>query len=224
VPPPDWAKTVATFSGGFQRRHGQFLRGPLSQVNKSSVYGFIEDGVVMSTPYPGLSTIVVYNDETVALKTWTEEDNRDLNRIRYLRQNGVPLIEPDASGAGIPGEYVGNRSQGNWSGSAEGDNYTPRGGACLIERAGGRYLVYAYFSAATPNAMARVFQAYGCKQAIHLDMNSPGQAYLALITLQGGAPKAQHLVKAMAGSDPARSAPRYFGAPDFRDFFWVKAR
>lgn len=224
VPPSEWARTVATISGGFQLRHSHFMNGYYATVNKAGHYGFIDDGVIMSSPKPGLSTIIVYTDGSFNLKTWTEEDNNELSRIRYLRQNGLPMVDLDSHGTTVPNSYVGNRRDGNWSGSAAGDNYTPRGAACLIERGGEQYFVYGYFSAATPNAIARVFQAYGCKSAIHLDMNSPGQAYMTLVSSDGRKIESQHLVNSMSSADPGRQLPRYLAVPDFRDFFWITVR
>lgn len=221
VPPHEIPKTVATISGGFQLKHGHFPWGKYSRINKSTHFGFIENGVVMALPSPGLSTLYVRIDGTINMKTWTEADNAEIPKIRYLRQNNLPLIEPDQNGAGIPGDHVGNRSHGNWSGSAEGNNYTPRGAACLIESQSEQYFVYAYFSAATPNAMARVFQAYGCKQAIHLDMNSPGQSYLSLMSIAGQKITTQPLTTDMPSVNPQKDIPRYLAVPDFRDFFWV---
>ena len=62
-----------------------------------------------------------------------------LARIRYARQNGVPLVEPDpATGAPAPGALVAKWGPGNWSGSAGGELRALRAGACLQEgRAGG---------------------------------------------------------------------------------------
>lgn len=221
VPPNELPRTIATISGGFQLKHSHFQWGRYSSVNKSTHFGFIENGVVMMPPNPGLSTLYVRLDGSINMKTWTERDNSELPKIRYLRQNNLPLIEPDENGVGIPGDHVGNRSHGNWSGSAEGNNYTPRGAACLIEEGGEQYFVYAYFSAATPSAMARVFQAYGCKQATHLDMNSPGQSYLSLLTIANNAIDTQPLTTDMTGVNPQKGVPRYLAVPDFRDFFWI---
>lgn len=222
VPPHDIPKTVATISGGFQLKHSHFRWGKYAGVNKSTHFGFIDNGVVMAKPNPGLSTIFVRVDGSFEMKTWTEADVSELPKIRYLRQNNLPLVEPDASGRGIPGDHVTNLQHGNWSGSAEGNLYTPRGAACKVEAHGEEYFVYAYFSAATPASMARVFQAYGCKQGIHLDMNSPGQAYLALMGMRNdGRLDTQPLTTDMAEVHPRAGIPRYLAIPDFRDFFWI---
>lgn len=156
-------RTVASFAGGFKREHGAFRYGALAGVNRASHYGFIENGVVYSRLVPGLSTLYVLNDGFVGMKTWTRFDDRMLDQMRHARQNGVPLIEPQA-GSAIPawGSLVDAWGPGNWSGSADEKLRSLRAGACLTEQSTRRFLVYGYFSTATPRAMARVFQAYGC--------------------------------------------------------------
>jgi hypothetical protein len=55
-----------------------------------------------------------------------------------------------------------------------------RGGVCSQSSDSRQFLVYAYFSSATPSAMARVFQGYQCRYAMQLDMNALEHTYLAL--------------------------------------------
>ena len=99
------------------------------------------------------------SDGAVTVKTWTPSDEAQLARVRYARQNGVPLIEFDpAHGASTPGNLVNLWGPGNWSGSANEDLRTLRAGLCLQENGSHRFLIYGYFSSATPSAMARVFQ------------------------------------------------------------------
>lgn len=227
--PQDFGRLAATFSGGYKREHGAFKFGPLAGVNDGSHYGFMESGVVMSRLNPGLATIAVRRDGLVELRDWTEADNARLDQYRYIRQNGVPLIDRvGADGLPEPHRYVNAWGPGNWSGALQvtGDGErrgvlrSVRSGACLLEEGGKRYLAYAYFSAATPSAMARVFQAYGCRYAIHLDMNSPELTYGALYAQGGGI---QHLNRAMADSD-ARGGAKFLTVNDNRDFFAVLRR
>jgi hypothetical protein len=85
---------------------------------------------------------------------------------------------------------------------------------------GREHLVYAYFSSHTPSAMARVFQAYGCRYAMHLDMNMVRHVYMAL----HGRRRSEYLVKEMASRDVFLKndrLPRFVGAPDNRDFFYL---
>src|SRR5208337_469708 len=114
VSPQDAPKTVATFTGGFKRTHGAFKYGDLALQNHGSHYGFIENGVVFSKLQPGLATILVLDDGSVEMKTWSDADNKLLPRIRHARQNGVPVIEFDeASKSPIPGRLVGRWGPGN---------------------------------------------------------------------------------------------------------------
>ena len=221
-------RALATFTGGFKREHGAFRYGALAQRNRGSHYGFVEQGVVFSTLAPGLATVYVLNDGSVDMKTWSEADNALLPRLRDARQNGVALLEPDAAG-GAPsiGSLVDQWGPGNWSGSTEGQLRALRAGACLLVQGERRYLVYGYFSSATPATMAHVFRAYGCRYAMHLDMNALEHTYLALYTRQGQRMQVQHLVKGMSQLDKQSGAellPRFLGYPDNRDFFYVLRR
>ena len=221
------ARTVAAFTGGFKREHGAFRQGALAQRNRGSHYGFVEQGVLFSALVPGLATLYVLNDGTVDMKTWTDGDVALLPRLRDARQNGVALLEPDAAGVAAVGALVEQWGAGNWSGSAEGRLRTLRAGACLLAHGAKRYLVYGYFSTATPPTMARVFQAYGCRYAMHLDMNALEHTYLALYTRQGPRIAVEHLVKGMSVLDRQAGAdllPRFLAFPDNRDFFYLLRR
>ncbi len=222
-------QTVATFTGGFKRHHGAFKYGDLASVNFGTHYGFIEQGAIMSKLQPELSTLYVLQDGTVGMKTWHEHDNALLPQIVSARQNGVPLLETDHdTGLGIPGPRVTQWGAGNWSGSANADLRTLRAGGCIQEAGGKRFLIYGYFSTATPSAMARTFQAYGCKYAMLLDMNALVHTYLALYVRTEGKVHVEHLITGMTEAD-TRSAdgnlvPRFIGIPDNRDLFYLVRR
>jgi hypothetical protein len=228
ISPADAPQTIAAFAGGFKRIHGAFKSGPFALRNHGSHYGFVEEGVVFSKLQPGLATAFATNDGRVAVRTWTTEDDALLPHIRYARQNGVPLIEYDPQRArGVPGDFVNLWGPGNWSGSANEDLRTLRAGMCLQENQQRRYLIYGYFSAATPSAMARVFQAYGCRYAMHLDMNALEHTYLALYVRQGHEMLVEHLIDDMREVDRSSHgelAPRFLAFPDDRDFFYFTRR
>lgn len=226
INPADVPRTVATFTGGFKRIHGAFKYGPLALKNHGSHYGFLENGVLFSTLQPELATIYVLNDGWVNMKTWTEEDNTLLPRVRYARQNGVPLIAwfDQVTGLSVPGPLVGRWGPGNWSGSANEKLQTMRAGAALQEFKGRRFLIYAFFWSATPSAMARVFQAYQCRYAMLLDMNALVHTYLAVYKRQGSNLYVQHLIRGMSRVDitvKGRYVPRFLGYADDRDFFYL---
>jgi len=221
-------RSTATFTGGFKRTHGAFRYGDLAMTNNGSHYGFIEEGVVFSKLRPGLATIYILEDGQLAMKTWTRDDDALLPRIRYARQNGVPVIERDpATDTGVPGAFVSRFGAGNWSGSQDGNYRTLRAGTCLQETGSRRFLIYAYFSSATPSAMARVFQAYGCSYAMLLDMNALEHTYMAVYALRGGELRVEHLIRGMEvldKSEGGRLLPRFLGYADNRDFFYMLRR
>jgi len=228
VSPALAARTIATFTGGFKREHGAFRYGPLSERNHGSHYGFIEQGVVLSKLAPGLSTLYVLDDGSIDMKTWATGDGDLLDRIKAARQNGVALIEHDAAtGVSAPGTLVARWGAGNWSGSSDEKLRTLRAGVCLQQTTTRRFLIYGYFSSATPSAMARVFQAYGCRYAMHLDMNALEHTYLALYVRRGAEVTVEHLVQGMAQLDKkagGQVVPRFLGFPDDRDFFYLTGR
>jgi hypothetical protein len=220
-------RIVATFTGGFKRSHGGFRYGELALVNSGSHYGFIESGVIFSKLNPGLATLYVTIDGEIGMKTWTRADDALLPQILHARQNGVPILERTAAGTGAPTAMIARYGAGNWSGSQEGRYRTLRAGACLIEAAGRRYLVYGYFSGATPSAMAVVFEAAGCGYAMLLDMNALEHTYLATYRLHDGAMAVSHLIEGMSVLDKVedgRPRPRFLAFSDNRDFFYVLRR
>ncbi len=222
------SRTVAAFAGGFKRDHGAFRYGPFAARNHGSHYGFVEQGVIISTLQPGLATVWTTPAGEVQLQTWTSQDNALVTQIRDARQNGVPLIEYDATQhKSSPGAWVNRWGEGNWSGSANQDLRTVRAGLCLQEAHGRRYLIYGYFSDATPSALARVFQAYGCRYAMQLDMNALEHTYLALYLVHQEGRVVEHLIEGMAAVDQhsqGEFVPRFLSFPDDRDFFYLTRR
>jgi hypothetical protein len=228
VPPWQTTRTVATFVGGFKRDHGAFKYGAFSQRDNGNHYGFVEEGVVLSTLKPGLATLYVLVDGSVHMRTWTERDNAKLALVRYARQNGVALVERDHdSGESVPGLLVNRWGPGNWSGSSESSLRALRAGLCLTRHDGRSMLIYAYFSTATPSAMARVFQAYDCDYAMLLDMNALVHTYLALYHQDREQTVIEHVVREMTQGDPVlrgEPVPRFLSTPDNRDFFYLTRR
>jgi len=223
---PTYAESVAAiFTGGFKRDHGAWRFGDYATFNYGHHYGFMVDGVILSRLWENLATMYMTHDGEVVMRTWTEEDNSAefLSTLQFARQNGVAIIED-----GVPGARVTSWGGGNWSGSANADLRTLRAGACTRTVEGRQFLIYAYFSTATPSGMARTFQAYQCDYAMLLDMNSQEHTYMALYQREEEELEAQHLVTGMAevdvrGSDGGR-IPRFVSAPDNRDFFYLIRR
>ncbi len=225
VSPTTIGRVAVSFAGGFKREHGAFRFGALAQQNHGTHYGFIEQGVVFSKLQPELATLIVMDDGNVQMKTWTAGDDVLLPHVKFARQNGVPLLEYDAkTGTTSPGSLVNNWGAGNWSGSNDERLRTLRAGLCLQVTGKWRYLMFGYFSTATPSAMARVFQAYGCRYAMHLDMNALEHTYFAIYSIKDGTIAVQHLIEGMAEVDRKGGdelAPRFLSFPDDRDFFYL---
>lgn len=230
VPPSVADRTVGVFTGGFKRSHGAFKWGDYITLNFGTHYGFIENGVILSKLQPHLSTLYVLTDGTIGMKTWEESDNALLPRIRFARQNGVPLLERDPdTGQGVIGPLVAQWGAGNWSGSAEAKLRTLRAGACMRVNDEKRFLIYGYFSTGTPSAMARAFQAYGCEYAMLLDMNALEHTHLALfVHAQDGNVNVEHLMPGMALIEKRATngtiIPRFMGFADNRDLFYMIQR
>ncbi|MEO8362103.1 MAG: hypothetical protein ABI672_18890 [Vicinamibacteria bacterium] len=226
--PMEAIRVAATFTGGFKRTHGALRSSAEAATSNGAHYGFIENGVVLSKLQNGLATVVGLEDGSITLKTWTEEDNLTLPRVRYARQNGVPILERDAStGQGTPGSKVRDWGGGNWSGSADKKLRTLRAGLCMQENQGRQYLIYGYFSTATPSAMARIFQAAGCSYAMQLDMNALEHTYMAIYRPQGSTLVTEHLIDGMGavdGSKGGQTLPRFVSVADNRDFFYLLRR
>ncbi len=225
IPPYLADKVPGVFTGGFKRDHGAYHCGELAKQNRGSHYGFVENGVVLSELQPGLSTLVVYKDGQIDFKTWQPGDNEFISRVRFARQNGMPIIDYDpVQQKGVPGRYVSNWTLGNWSGSQDKKFRTLRAGICQQNRGSRKFLIYGYFSSMTPTAMASLFQSYGCNYAMHLDMNALEHTYMVLYpqTKNGAERIPQHLVRGMKVLDERfkGNVPRYLGYPDNRDFFY----
>ncbi len=226
IHPRDEGSTIAAFTGGFKRAHGAFTHGELALKNYGSHYGFVENGVVFSKLQPGLATLYALDQGWVDMKTWTERDNGLLPRVKYARQNGVPIITDfdQAARLSVPGPLVGRWGEGNWSGSTDKKLRTMRAGAALQESGGKRFLIYAFFWNATPSAMARAFQAYRCRYAMLLDMNALVHTYLAVYRRQGTNLYVQHLIQGMSEVDMSvkgQYIPRFLGYSDDRDFLYL---
>jgi hypothetical protein len=224
VPPYYEQRTEATFVGGFKREHGCFKAGPLSTVNNYSHFGFMEEGTVFSALHPGLATVCIFQDGTVDLLTWPDKSDELQGRLLHARQNCVALVDGvDANGMSVPGKYVNRWGDGAWSGNQHGDILTLRAGMAIQDAAKRRFLVFAYFTGATPSSMARIFQAFNCRYGMLLDMNSPGLCYTALYKRdsQCAITGAEYLHKDMAGANGSNGSLRFLQTNDVRDFFYM---
>ncbi len=224
VNPVHLPRLIATFTGGFKRSHGAFKSRTLGYQDFGTHYGFAEHGVLESRLWPGLATAVVWADGQVEVRTWTEQDEALLWRVRHARQNGVPIVEPGPDGRPQPGALVTRWTDGNWSGSVDGKQRSVRASLCVQDSDRGRFLLYGYFSSATPSAMAHVLAAYGCGTGMVTDMNALEHTYLSLHRLRRDGYSVEHLIRGMEVLDKTIDGTylsRFVGLSDNRDFFTV---
>jgi hypothetical protein len=101
----------------------------------------------------------VLEDDSVQIKSWSTEDDRLLGRIRYARQNGVPLVEFDErTQSTVPGELVSQWGPGNWSGSEDMSLRTLRAGVAVSWQGQERFLIYAVFPMRLPRRWPGCFR------------------------------------------------------------------
>lgn len=223
-------RLAGIFAGGFKRDHGAWRLTDFAQTNHGHHYGFVVNGVVLSRLQPGVATVYVLQDGTVGMETWSEDLDYLLPYIRFARQNGTALVEPDEEGVGVPGAQVRSWMGGNWSGSAEAQLRTLRSGLCMRTIEDRQFLIYAVFMSVTPSGMARTFQAYHCDYALLLDMNSLDLTYAAIYPREPGSSEftIAHLDRRMAESDSRHrdGSPmgRFIEMSDNRDFFYLLRR
>jgi hypothetical protein len=215
---------AASFAGGFKREHGAIAGGPLSKVNNGSHFGFMEQGVTFSRLLPGLATVAIARDGALDLFTWPEDGSGLLAQLAHARQNCISIVEGiDSNGISIPNVFVNDWNAGSWSGDQNGNVVTLRAGLAVQHTKGNRFLLFAYFTSATSNAMARVFQAYQCRYGMLLDMNTPSFCYAVLYKhgADGAVTDAEYLHKDMASGNGSDGSLKFIRKNDTRDFFYV---
>lgn len=224
IPPYDVASSAGVFIGGFKQRHGVILEGPL----KGRSYGFIQSGVELQKMSPGLATLYSKKDGTTDIIAWPEgalaEDFKN-QEVISARQNGVLILQD-----GEPTPFVNQWKHGNWSADANGLRTSLRAGVCVQEKKlkeqeqAQRFLIYFAFTFATPSSMAKVMQAYQCKNAMHLDMNAYVYLHHALFKIDDqNQLHVEYLHKEMHYPKGTKWH-RFILDNNLRDFFYLRRR
>ncbi|MDD9950561.1 MAG: hypothetical protein OXT67_03255 [Zetaproteobacteria bacterium] len=216
VPPFDILDSVAVFIGGFKTRHSTIQQGP----HKGKTYGFVEGGVSLSPLQPGLATLHTNVDHQVNISAWPaslEQHQQMRKTTESARQNGVLILEN-----GHPTTLVKSWRGGNWSADVHGMRQSLRSGVCTATNGSKRdFLIFFAFTLSTPSTMARVMQSYGCRNAMHLDMNALMYLHNAIYAVNEKSEiKIQYLHKEML-YPPKLKRHRYILDNNLRDFFYV---
>lgn len=212
---------VAGFNGGFQAIH---FEGGM-QVN----------GTMYLPPKPYAATVAELRDGTTAIGTWPDGQAEVPDDILSFRQNLVPIVKD--------GEINPYR-QLKWGGVPPGSTdsiHTTRSGVCITKDG---FVGYFFGNDMTPELLGKGMIAAGCRQAVHLDMNSghtgfefyrvapngelpdlmramqtDWEAEASVPQLPGWSFRARRMIKGM----PHMLFPRYIGR-DGRDFMYLTLR
>ncbi len=212
---------VAGFNGGFQAIH---FEGGM-QVN----------GNMYLPPKPYSATVAELRDGTTAIGTWPDGQAEVPDEILSFRQNLVPIVKD--------GEINPYR-QLKWGGVPPGSTdsiHTTRSGVCITKDG---FVGYFFGNDMTPELLGKGMIAAGCRQAVHLDMNSghtgfefyrvaptgelpdlmrglqsDWEAEASVPQLPGWSFRARRMIKGM----PHMLFPRYIGR-DGRDFMYLTLR
>jgi hypothetical protein len=216
VPPWAAAQLQAVVAGGFKREHSGFKDGALSVKNHGSHYGFAEAGVALSRLNAGLATFYQRVGEPARIKVWSAEDEKSgQDGLIFARQNGLPLVVDGKAGPNLAISYGAN-----WSGAQDGSPQTMRSAMCVADNGSSRHAIYAVFTKALPKEMARTLLAYGCQNAMQLDMNAPPLTYAAVaVKKPNGSTRFMPLISSMDDRNFGGSS-RFVALPDSRDFFY----
>lgn len=215
VPPYKLNDTVGVFIGGYKRSHSFFKYGK----HQGKYYGYIENGVVISPLEAGLATFYATKNGEIDIIKWPDnktEQESLLKEIVSARQNGILIVDSYK-----PGESLLSWGNGNWSGDVNGNLKTLRSAVCIQKNNGKKHLIFAAFTAATPNTMAHVFRAYKCENAMQLDMNAYMYLHNAIISYdENHNVKAEYLHTEMEYPKGIKK-PRFVMDNNNRDFFYV---
>ena len=215
IPPYHLKQAAGVIIGGFKDRHSLIKSGP----HKGKRYGYIESGVELAPLAEGLATLIVKKNGDVAIKPWPQSKKLQdslKQEVISARQNGVMMIEN-----GLASPFINKWRAGNWSGSATGLGMTLRAGICLQKTPDSEYLLFMAFTGATPSAMARTMIAYGCQDAMHLDMNAYMYLHNAIYNYNSAENiEVEYLHREML-YPPKLKKHRFIMDNNSRDFFYI---
>ncbi|MDI9409406.1 MAG: hypothetical protein QM523_09205 [Candidatus Pacebacteria bacterium] len=212
---------VAVLSGGMDRHGNSASAAAFDEVSPTSggsrLYGgMIQSGVTLSRLNPGFATFYGFADGRVGIKAWQDSDRATIApNLQFARQNGFMIVE---NGGVAPMVY---KRSGNWNGNDLWPQTQVRSGICIQKTNGRDYLIYGLFSGATPITMARVFIAYGCDQAMQLEIGSYATSFAEVFAWDTDGGTAQSL---SSRTEKYSRKKRFIAESDHRDFFTVSLK
>ena len=185
---------LAAFNGGFMTEHGG--------------YGMLIDGVTLVKPKPNACTIVVYDDDSIRIGTWSKLPSTE--HVRWLRQAPECMWEADKLHPGLQG------GKGlKWGATLDGDTVIRRSAIGLNAARDVLYVSITNHSSA--RVLADGMHHAGAVDVAQLDVN---WSYPKFVTFEPGDAGPDRIAVALA--DGFEYSPdEYIRKKQRRDFFYL---
>jgi hypothetical protein len=194
IPAEHQADVLAAFNGGFMTEHGG--------------YGMLVDGVTLVKPKPNACTIVVYDDDSMRIGTWSKLPSTE--RVRWLRQAPECMWEADKLHPGLQG------GKGlKWGATLDGDTVIRRSAIGLNAARDVLYVSITNHSSA--RVLADGMHHAGAVDVAQLDVN---WSYPKFVTFEPGDAGAERVAVALAAGFEY-SPDEYVRKKQRRDFFYL---
>lgn len=194
IPSEHQDDVLGAFNGGFMTEHGG--------------YGMLVDGVTLVKPKPNACTIVVYDDDSMRIGTWSKLPSTE--RVRWFRQAPECMWEQDKLHPGLQG------GKGlKWGATLDGDTVIRRSGIGLNAARDVLYVSITNHSSA--RVLADGMHHAGAVDVAQLDVN---WSYPKFVTFEPGDAGAARIAVALAEGFEY-SPDEYLRKKQRRDFFYL---
>jgi hypothetical protein len=194
IPAEHREELLGAFNGGFMTEHGG--------------YGMLVDGVTLVKPKPNACSIVVYDDDSIRIGTWSKLPSTE--RVRWFRQAPECMWEGDKLHPGLQG------GKGlKWGATLDGDTVIRRSAIGL--NAARDVLYVSITNHSTARVLADGMHHAGAVDVAQLDVN---WSYPKFVTFEPGDAGAER--KAVALAEGFEYSPdEYIRKKQRRDFFYL---
>jgi hypothetical protein len=194
IPEEHHEELLGAFNGGFMTEHGG--------------YGMLVDGVTLVKPKPNACTVVVYDDDSVRIGTWSKLPTTE--RVRWFRQAPECMWEQDKLHPGL----VGGKGL-KWGATLDGDTVIRRSAIGLNAARDILYVSITNHSSA--RVLADGMHHAGAVDVAQLDVNWSYPKFVTFEPAPGGS--ARNAVALAAGFE--YSPDEYLRKKQRRDFFYL---
>jgi hypothetical protein len=199
VPPERLDALLAVFNGGFKAIHGK--------------YGMRIDGVTLVKPRKDACTVALFDDGSLAIRTWTTIAERE-GATRWWRQTPACMFERGEMHVGLTVE-----KNTYWGAKLGGDTVIRRSAIGLDDA--GRVLFVGIGEAMTAPSIAKALRHAGAADVAELDVN---WSFPRLLLFEPREPGAVDLVAKPLCKGFDYTEDEYVREPSTRDFFYLARR